>query len=195
MRVGVDPRLLPNSEWEQLSRALAHPYKTILLWPVNANLVDGVWGLDRPNATDMHAYVWLEEYAGRTWRDKLNSLRTVLKDMEADALVITSLSEIAWLLNIRGFDLPYGPFLKAFVVVSKDQLHLYTSLEKLTPEVRTHLATEACVSPHCARCVWVSGCCSSGEWGLRNVDLCADYTTMKKYGWIYGRYLRSGRRS
>ena len=65
-------------------------------------------------------------------------------------MVVTSLSEIAWLLNIRGNALPYGPFLKAFVIVSKDQLRLYTDAT-LPNTVRKHLYTEACVNENCVR--------------------------------------------
>lgn len=68
-----------------------------------------------------------------------------------DAMVLTSLSEIAWLLNIRAYDLPYGPFLKAYVIVTKDQLHLYTATGKLTEEIHTHLYTNSCVSAYCTR--------------------------------------------
>lgn len=66
-------------------------------------------------------------------------------------MVVTALDEIAWLLNIRGYDIPYGPFLKSYAIISKDQLHLYTDPEKLSPDVRRHLRTENCFSAHCAR--------------------------------------------
>lgn len=88
---------------------------------------------------------------GRSWKDKLNSLREHLKALDVEAIVITSLSEIGWLLNIRGFDLPYSPFVKAYCVVTRDQLHLFINTEKLTPEVHKHLYTESCVSAYCTR--------------------------------------------
>lgn len=75
-----------------------------------------------------------------------------MKNLEADAFIVTSLSEIAWLLNIRGFDLQYGPYLKAYLIVTKDQVHLYAPQEKLA-DVKEHLAMEACVSAHCVRSV------------------------------------------
>lgn len=71
--------------------------------------------------------------------------------MGCDAMVVTALDEIAWLLNIRGHDIPYGPFLKSYVIISKDQLHMYTDSAKLSPDVRRHLRKENCFSAHCAR--------------------------------------------
>jgi len=88
---------------------------------------------------------------GKTWDSKLDATRDKIKAMGCDAMVVTALDEIAWLLNIRGYDIPYGPFLKSYAIVSKDQLHLYTDPEKLSPDVRRHLRTENCFSAHCAR--------------------------------------------
>lgn len=88
---------------------------------------------------------------GKKWEDKLDATREKIKAMGCDAMVVTALDEIAWLLNIRGYDIPYGPFLKSYAIVSKDQLHLYTDKKKLTPDIRQHLHTENCFSAHCAR--------------------------------------------
>lgn len=63
MRVGADPKFVPNSEWEPVGRAIAT--KSIILIPVVANLVDLIWPTEeRPVTPNMDAYVWLEEYAG-----------------------------------------------------------------------------------------------------------------------------------
>lgn len=92
-------------------------------------------------------------FTGLKWREKLASLRNVMKNLDADAIVITALSEIAWLLNIRGFDLQYGPYLKAYLLVTKDQVHIYTAQDKLVKAVKEHLATEACVTANCVKSV------------------------------------------
>lgn len=88
---------------------------------------------------------------GKKWDSKLDDTREKIKAMGCDAMVVTALDEIAWLLNIRGYDIPYGPFLKSYVIISKDQLHLYTDTVKLSPDVRRHLHTENCFSAHCTR--------------------------------------------
>jgi Xaa-Pro aminopeptidase len=81
----------------------------------------------------------------------LDATREKFQVMGFDAMVVTALDEIAWLLNIRGHDIPYGPFLKSYVIISKDQLHLYTNPAKLSPDVHKHLHTANCFSAHCAR--------------------------------------------
>jgi Xaa-Pro aminopeptidase len=89
--------------------------------------------------------------AGKSWKDKLASLRDRMKSLDVDAMVVTSLGEIAWLLNIRGNALPYSPFVQAFVVVSRDQLHLFMD-KKLVQPIRSHLLiADSCSSEYCTR--------------------------------------------
>lgn len=74
-------------------------------------------------------------------------MREELKDIGADAIVITALDEIAWLLNIRGRDIPYNPFVKSYVVVTAQEIHMYVDRKKLTDPVKAHLQTEFGINP------------------------------------------------
>lgn len=74
-----------------------------------------------------------------------------MKSDGCDALVLTSLEEIAWLLNIRGRDTPYLPVFKAYVIISRDQLDFYADRTKVGEAVRKHLQTESCIRPSCFR--------------------------------------------
>lgn len=60
---------------------------------------------------------------GERWQDKVDRLRAELPKLSVDALVITALDEVAWLLNIRGQDVPNEPVLfyhlKSFLRHSK----------------------------------------------------------------------------
>lgn len=68
------------------------------------------------------------------------ALRAELPKQGADALVITALDEVAWLLNIRGFDVPNHPVLLAYMYVSANQLVLFAETSKInTPDLQTHL--------------------------------------------------------
>lgn len=58
-------------------------------------------------------------------------------------MIITALSEITWLLNIRGRDIPYNPFVKSYVIISQDEVRLYVDNWKLTKNnVEKHLNIE-----------------------------------------------------
>lgn len=77
-----------------------------------------------------------------SWQDKVASLRNELKlsKLGADALVITALDEVAWLLNIRGYDVPNHPVLLSYMYVSADRLVLFAETTKVSsPELNNHL--------------------------------------------------------
>lgn len=54
-----------------------------------------------------------------------------MKKAGADAMVVTSLDEIAWLLNIRGRDIPYSPFLRSYLIFDMDNVFLYVNSRQL----------------------------------------------------------------
>lgn len=88
-----------------------------------------------------------------TWREKVLAVRNELRLMGADAMVVTALDEVAWLLNIRGKDNPYAPLLKAFVIISIKDVRVYAPPGKLSMPVREILAVYNCfaTSNNCTR--------------------------------------------
>lgn len=85
--------------------------KYIRLIRLNQNLVDCVWK-DRPEPNTNVVQVHPLEYAGEKWETKIHTIREKLLSDRCDAIVITSLTEIAYLLNLRGDDVPYTPVFK-----------------------------------------------------------------------------------
>ncbi|KAL6264380.1 hypothetical protein P5V15_004492 [Pogonomyrmex californicus] len=69
----------------------------------------------------------------------------------ADALVVTALDEIAWLFNIRGYDLPHTPVLRAYAIITHGSLHLYTPRQKILRSVDIHLKIDSCSHANCVK--------------------------------------------
>lgn len=109
VRVGADPHIVPHHLWQQWETELHQ--KFIRLVRVNRNLIDMVWQ-DRPQPVgdDVHVQPYL--YAGEKWQTKVRVLRDHLIQLRCDAMIVTSLTEIAYLLNLRGSDLPHTPVFK-----------------------------------------------------------------------------------
>lgn len=80
-----------------------------------------------------------EEYYGKSCAQKLKTIRDQLKTLNTYCTVITSLDEIAWLLNIRGFDIPFGTVFFAYAIVTETDLKLFTDLTRLDDEIRLAL--------------------------------------------------------
>ena len=87
-------------------------------------------------------------YLGKSWEEKLSELRDHLERKGYDAMVVTALDEIGWLFNLRGNDIPYNPFFRAYVVIDFDKVILYLPPEKQTQNVKDHLRTEVSKSQY-----------------------------------------------
>jgi Xaa-Pro aminopeptidase len=147
--VGFDPWLHTGGEIDRLGEALRP--KGIELKPLARNLVDRAWGRERPAPPIAPLVVHPAEYAGRSAADKIADLQAKLGKDGQDAVVLTLPDSICWLFNIRGADVPHNPVALAFALVpAKGKPELVIAPEKLTPEVRAHLAPVARLSPPAA---------------------------------------------
>ncbi|XP_015431668.1 PREDICTED: xaa-Pro aminopeptidase 1-like [Dufourea novaeangliae] len=147
VRIGADPTLVSSVDWETWDYKLAN--SSVRLVPVRNNLVDLIWQVGRPNYNPHAAYPLLDKYSGRSWQEKVKLIRTEMEASEVDALVLTALDEIAWLLNIRGYDLPNTPVLRAYAVVTHGAIHLYTPRQKILRSVEVHLKMDYCNHENC----------------------------------------------
>ncbi|KAL7726902.1 hypothetical protein ACLKA6_019122 [Drosophila palustris] len=144
-RIGADPQLVPHHLWLSWERELAA--KFLKLVRVNTNLVDMIW--DRPEPPKHHVMEeQRHEFAGEKWQDKVRELRDRLTHLGCDAMVVTSLTEIAYLLNIRGTDIPYTPVVKSFVIVTHKNIYLYVDKAKMSFNIDMHLRLD-CFNENC----------------------------------------------
>ncbi len=60
-------------------------------------------------------------YAGQPASDKLEYLRDMLGEKNYDGFIVSDLTDIAWVLNIRGNDIRYNPVVKGYLYISKSQ--------------------------------------------------------------------------
>ncbi|RME17563.1 MAG: aminopeptidase P family protein, partial [Alphaproteobacteria bacterium] len=122
-RVGFDPWLHSRGEIEKIEAALEG--RGIELVPV-ANLVDEIW-TDRPPAPQGEVRAHPVEFAGQTHAEKRAALAEALRDAGERAAVLTLTDSIAWLLNIRGNDIPHIPVVQGFAVLHDDgRVDFYT---------------------------------------------------------------------
>ncbi|KAG2395139.1 uncharacterized protein HKW66_Vig0074850 [Vigna angularis] len=110
-----------------------------LVYLYNSNLVDEIWKESRPKPPNNPVRVHDLKYAGLDVASKLSSLRSELVNAGSSAIVISMLDEIAWLLNLRGNDIPHSPVVYAYLIVEIDGAKLFVDDSKVTEEVRDHL--------------------------------------------------------
>ncbi len=112
-KIGYDPLLISEDSLARYNEA------GLTMQAVAHNPVDAVW-TDRPPAPIAPAVPHPLEYAGRTATEKRDQVASLLRESKLDAAVITDPASIAWLLNIRGGDVPFTPFALGFAVVHAD---------------------------------------------------------------------------
>ena len=136
--VGFDPWLHTVAEIERLRAALKPA--GITLKPTRRNLVDKLWGRDRPAPPLGPVLPHPLKYAGRAAESKIAAVQKMLKDDGQDAVVLSSPDSVCWLFNIRGQDVPHNPIVLAFAIVpAQGKPELFIAPEKLTREARQHL--------------------------------------------------------
>lgn len=139
--VGVDPTLISSSAAVKLSEKIKKSGGAGLE-AVTENLVDLVWGKDKPPRPSEPVVTLAEKYAGKDIGSKLADLRKELEKKKSAAFVVSMLDEIAWLFNLRGNDIPYNPVFFSYAIVTQDSATLYVDIAKLGQGVQESLAAD-----------------------------------------------------
>lgn len=150
-RIGYDPHLHGLAEIERLAAALAKRDATLVA--VADNPIDVVWA-DRPAAPCTAIVPQPMEYAGQAHGEKLEAVAGALKAAGAAAFVFNQIDSIAWMLNIRGSDLPYMPAPLAHAIVRDDgTATLYVDQAKTSKVLKAHLGPQVVLAPATALAV------------------------------------------
>jgi Xaa-Pro aminopeptidase len=115
--------------------------------PLATNPSDAIWP-DRPLAPAGPVVAHASAYAGRSSADKRAEIAGVLRSARQDAAVLTDPASVAWLLNLRGSDVPYTPFALAFAVLDADaRTDLFIDAARLADDLRAGLGDDVRVRP------------------------------------------------
>lgn len=99
----------------------------------NCDLISKVW-TDRPELPKAKMFLISKEWSGQTAKERVELVRKDLADLHADGHLISTLDDTAWLLNIRGRDVPCNPVVLSFVYVSAERAILFVDTDKVQEE-------------------------------------------------------------
>ncbi len=143
-RIGYDPLLVSEDGLQRYLDA------GLTMVPVDSNPIDAVWK-DRPAAPLEPALPHRLEFAGRSSEQKRDEVAASLRSAKQDAAVVTDPASIAWLLNIRGSDVPFTPFALGFAIVHAEAgCELFMAPQKLPPATREWLGNAVSVQDRAA---------------------------------------------
>ncbi len=104
---------------------------------IGKEITDEVW-TDRPDRPHTKVFILEEKYAGKSAAKKISEVRERMKGR--DLLIVSSLSDIAWLTNLRAFDIKCNPLFLSYFILESDKATLFIQEEALSDEVRKYLA-------------------------------------------------------
>ena len=100
----------------------------------NFDLIDEIWK-DRPTIPCSKVFLHDIKFTGKSRAEKLAEVRKNMKKIDANYFVLSSLDDIAWLLNIRGRDVEYNPVTISYALIEEDKAYLFINLNKLSKEI------------------------------------------------------------
>lgn len=143
-RIGYDPLHFAEEAVQRYAE------KGLALVPTEANPVDAVWA-DQPAAPMAPALPHPIEFAGLDSAKKRELVAAALAAETQDAAVVTDPASIAWLLNIRGEDVPFTPFALGFLLVHADGgCELFMAPQKVPEETRAWIGNAVSVQDRAA---------------------------------------------
>lgn len=133
--LGFDGRVVNAAEGLALEEMLRERGARI---SYGEDLAGMIWQ-ERPELSAEPAWVLDERYAGKSALDKIADVREAMEKVHASVHVLTSLDDIAWLLNIRGNDILYNPVVLSYSLVTMDQLYLFVNSSVLEGKAYPYL--------------------------------------------------------
>lgn len=133
--LGFDGRTMGAFRAETLIQAAEKRGAKVL---VTEDLAGQIWE-NRPPIPDTGLYVLDLCYTGEDTKSKLARVRKEMAKAGADVHVLASLCDIAWLLNIRGGDIPCVPVVLSFLYLTEEDCIWYVREQIVTEKLRQYL--------------------------------------------------------
>ena len=102
---------------------------------------DLIWE-NRPAMPQDPAFIYETKYAGVASLDKITQVREKMKNAGVESLLVSTLDEIAWMLNLRGNDVKCNPVVISYLLITKYHCDFFIAPEKLTDEVKEYLLSQ-----------------------------------------------------
>jgi Xaa-Pro aminopeptidase len=132
-KIFLDPWLHTLSQKKHFDRVLSKSQSTLEF--LSSNLIDNLW-IDRPNPPMEPVYLHDLTYAGQSSASKRKNVSDKLIEQSVECVLLSRLDSIAWLLNVRGSDIPHTPVVQGFAILWMDSsVDWFINPEKVPQDV------------------------------------------------------------
>lgn len=137
--VGVDGTVNSYSFVENLISDLRHEGGITVR--LNFDPLKSIWK-DRPSLPNNKVAIQPLEYTGENTESKIVRIKSELRKMHCDGMLVSALDDIAWILNLRGTDVHCNPVFVSYLLIQESNVTLFINKEKLTSEVEKYLESQ-----------------------------------------------------
>ena len=130
--IGFDARVVNTNDAKEFAKIAAKKHGSL---KTDKDLLDEVW-TDRPELVHQPADVLKDEFNGEATASKLARVREQMEKEEAQYHIISTLDDIAWILNVRGNDIPHVPVVLSFLVIGKEDAMWFVEENALSDAVK-----------------------------------------------------------
>ena len=138
MTFGFDGRVV-SARLAQRLRAIAEKNGASVV--CGNDLVGGIWQ-ERPALSAQPVMELSADLVGKSRAEKLMDVRAALGRENADAVVIASLMDVCWLMNLRGGDVACTPVVLSFAAVTAEEAVLFINPAVLSEEITRNLQAD-----------------------------------------------------
>ena len=124
--LAVDGRLLSLSQLDTLREILP----TGVGLDLSLDLIGQLW-VDRPDLPVEPVLEWPAQYAGSSRHERLSLIRQAMADRCVTHHLVSTLDDVAWILNLRGSDVSFNPVFLAHLLIDMDQAALFVDPRKI----------------------------------------------------------------
>ena len=133
--LGFDGRLFSLDWFEQAERLCDRKGAYL---KTDENLVSAFF-TERPSFPEHKVWILSQEYSGISTERKLSDVREAMRAKGAEGFLLTSLYDIAWLLNLRGDDIHCVPVFMSYLYITMDSCRLYAMERDFDVAVKKYL--------------------------------------------------------
>lgn len=136
--LGFDGKTVAAAKAKELKELLEKKGVT-LSW--HEDLIGQIWD-DRPEMSSEPVYELEERWSGKSRKAKCEEIRELMKKKGADIFLLTTLDDIAWLLNIRGGDIHCCPVVLSYLMMTEEEITLFVNEKTISDEIKANLAAD-----------------------------------------------------
>lgn len=104
----------------------------------DVDLAGELWD-SRPEISNNSIFLLSEQQTGESTQSKIQRIRQRMKEKACQLHLVTSLDDIAWILNLRGSDVACNPVFLSYLIITLEKVYLYVSEKAVDQSVKKYI--------------------------------------------------------